>query len=299
MSQNNSEPLRIAMLQMTPQGLDQDYNADKAEEYCRKAKADKADIALMPEMWNIGYTSFDPENPEERKQWTSCAVTQDSPYFIRFQKLAKELDMAIAITYLETWPGAPRNTVSLVDRHGEVLFTYAKIHTCDFKVHEGATTPGEEFYVCDLDTLKGTVRVGAMICYDREHPESARILMLKGAEVILIPNACTIESFRLDQLKIRSWENAVVTVMTNYSAPKNGRSAAYNANGEKIIIAPEYEGVYMAEVSLPLIRETREKTIWGNAYRRPHRYGQLLSMEVEEPFTRKNAFGEPFIRAQR
>ncbi len=44
-------------------------------------------------------------------------------------------------------------------------------------------TPGEDFYVTDLDTARGPVRVGAMICYDREFPESARLLMLKGAEL--------------------------------------------------------------------------------------------------------------------
>ena len=165
---------------------------------------------------------------------------------------------------------------------------------------EASTTPGEDFYVCDLDTLKGKVKIGAMICYDREQPESARILMLKGAEIVLVSNACTIENLRLDQLKVRSWENAMAIVMTNYSAPKeNGCSAAFNANGDKIIVAPNDEGVSMAEISLPSLRAIREKTIWGNAFRHPHRYHQLLSMEVSEPFIRKNAFGEPFMRAQR
>ena len=41
-----------------------------------------------------------------------------------------------------------------------------------------------------LDTAQDDVKIGAMICYDREFPESARILMLKGAEIILTPNAC-------------------------------------------------------------------------------------------------------------
>ena len=60
---------------------------------------------------------------------------------------------------------------------------YAKVHTCDFGA-ERALTPGDGFYVTELDTACGLVRVGAMICYDREFPESARILMLKGAELI-------------------------------------------------------------------------------------------------------------------
>ena len=43
-------------------------------------------------------------------------------------------------------------------------------------------TPGDGFHVAELDTAEGPVKVGAMICYDREFPESARILMLQGAE---------------------------------------------------------------------------------------------------------------------
>ena len=70
--------------------------------------------------------------------------------------------MAIAITYLEEWPAAPRNSVSLIDRHGDLVFTYAKVHTCDFDVPEAATTPGDDFYVGALDSAVGPVQIGAM-----------------------------------------------------------------------------------------------------------------------------------------
>ncbi len=48
-----------------------------------------------------------------------------------------------------------------------------------------------------------------MICFDRDFPESARILMLKGAEIILVPNACLKTNIRLEQLKVRAYENVV------------------------------------------------------------------------------------------
>src|SRR5690348_13677118 len=100
---------------------------------------------------------------DAREQWQAQAITRDSPFITHFRALAKELRMAIAITYLEQWPGAPRNTVSLIDRHGEMILTYAKIHTCDFATLESACTPGEDFYVSELDTGRGTVKIGAMI----------------------------------------------------------------------------------------------------------------------------------------
>ena len=120
-------------------------------------------------------------------------IDNDSDYMRHFISLAKELNMAIAVTYLQKWNPAPRNAVSIIDRSGEMVLTYAKVHTCDFGSMEASVTPGDDFPVCELDTKAGPVKVGCMICYDREFPESARILMLNGAEVVLVPNACGIE----------------------------------------------------------------------------------------------------------
>ena len=131
------------------------------------------DISLFPEMWNIGYTPYFPLEQEtcnvwrsqkwqdgaippyaalhrEREQWQAQAISRDDHFVTHFRALARESDMAIAITYLERWQGAPRNTVSLIDRHGEIVLTYAKVHTCDFSMMEAACTPGDDFYICDL-----------------------------------------------------------------------------------------------------------------------------------------------------
>jgi predicted amidohydrolase len=60
---------------------------------------------------------------------------------------------------------------------------YSKVHTCNFVAIEGLTLPGNSFPTGVLDTAKGSVVVGSMICFDREHAEPARMLMLNGAEV--------------------------------------------------------------------------------------------------------------------
>jgi predicted amidohydrolase len=177
---------KIVLLQMTSNGADQAANLAKGIDFCRRAKALDADLALFPEMWNIGYTFFDSNETGAQERWAAQAIGVESEFVTHFRRLTCELDMAIALTYLERWPGSPRNSLSLIDRHGEVLFTYAKVHTCDFGV-EAALTPGDDWYVAALDTRHGPIDIGAMICYDREFPESARILMLKEAEVILTP----------------------------------------------------------------------------------------------------------------
>lgn len=290
--------LKVALLQMTGCGLDQQANMRKGEEFCRAARQLGADIALFPEMWNIGYSFFDPNRPETRAQWEAQAIGPDDDFLLHFRDLARELNMAIALTYLEHWPGAPRNSVSIIDRYGRIAMTYAKVHTCDFDI-ESALTPGNAFHVCDLDTEAGPVKVGAMICYDREFPESARILMLKGAELILTPNACTLEENRIAQFRTRAYENMVALAMANYAAPQeNGHSIAFDgiAFGENeksrdmlVVEAGEIEGVYMALFDLQAIRNYRRVETWGNAYRKPRTYGILTSTEVHEPFVREDA----------
>ena len=188
--------------------------------------------------------------------------------------------------------------MSIIDRHGEVVLTYAKVHTCDFDT-EASCTPGDDFYVCTLDTEKGPVQVGAMICYDREFPESARILMLKGAELILTPNACTLDDSRIGQFRARAFENMVGVAMTNYAAPQgNGHSVAFDAvfyqedetPVEALLVdAAEEEGVYLADFDMARIRAYRERETWGNAFRKPRSYGVLTSPEVRTPFVRHKA----------
>ena len=105
--------LNIAFFQLLP-GKTQEENLEKGLQACREAKKQGADIALFPEIWNIGY-DIDQEPDMLRK----LAVSVDSPFVTAFQKLAKELQMAIGITFLESYHPAPRNTICLFDMYGK------------------------------------------------------------------------------------------------------------------------------------------------------------------------------------
>ena len=296
----HAETLTVALLQLMPEGNDLEANAAKAMDACKEAAAMGADIALLPEMWSIGYVRFDPDKPGDKETFYQRARATDSGYVQQFARLAKELDMAIGFTYLQAYDPLPRNALTLFDRHGEERFTYAKVHTSDFKSMERSMTPGEEFYVTTLDTKAGPVEVGAMICFDREHPESARILMLKGAEIVLTPNACGLDELRLDQFKVRAFENAMDVAMTNYAAPaQNGRSVAYSAKGEELVLAGPEPGIFLAHFDLDALRKQRARCIWGNAYRRPHRYGILTSPERGDVWQRTDGIGLPYDPSQR
>ncbi|MGM9972686.1 MAG: carbon-nitrogen hydrolase family protein [Clostridiaceae bacterium] len=286
--------LKVALLQLLPQDT-LEGNRQKGLEYCRRSKEMGADIALFPEMWSVGYSI-----PEDITKLKEYAVAANSDFVNSFGILAKELNMAIGITFLEKYDPLPRNTLCLFDRFGRTVLTYAKVHTCDFG-DECRLTPGDDFYVADLDTEQGDVKIGAMICYDREFPESARILMLKGAEVILVPNACPMEINRISQLRARAYENMVGIATVNYPKGKpdcNGHSTAFDGiayrpsdSGSRdtlIIEAGEREGIYIADFPMDEIREYRSHEVHGNAYRQPQKYKLLISESIEEPFIRED-----------
>jgi predicted amidohydrolase len=300
--------IKVALLQINPNGANIEANLKKGDEYCRKAKSLGADIVLFPEMWSIGYSAFrmpgvsqSPKNsPLSFEDWKAKAVDARSEFFIHFQHLAIELNLAIVISYLEKWKGLPRNSSTVIDSKGNILMTYAKVHTCDFTLMEANNTPGDDFYVCKLPVRGDSVRIGIMICYDRELPESARILMLKGAELILTPNACTIDDKRINQFQTRAFENAVGVAMANYPKPfQNGHSCAFDSNGDKVFEAGEDEGIFIIPFDMRKIRAHREKTIFGNAFRRPHKYNLLISPDVDTIFIRNNGLGEKFTRENR
>lgn len=284
--------LKIAMLQILPEGT-LEGNLEKGIRCCKKAKALGADIAVFPEMWSTGYRI-----PEDSTGLQADAVPADGPFVSAFGEAARELGMAVCITFLERYDPSPRNSLCIFDRFGRRCLDYAKVHTCDFG-EERRLTPGDGFFTACLDTERGPVKVGAMICYDREFPESARVLMLEGAEIVLVPNACPMEINRISQLRARAFENMMGMVTVNYPQGKpdcNGHSTVFDGiayrpeeTGSRdtlLMEAGECEGIYVTEFPLEELREYRQHEVHGNAYRRPEKYGLLISKKVDEPFIR-------------
>ena len=289
--------LKIAFLQLAPESTAEE-NLQKGLSFCRRARQLGADIALFPEMWSCGYRICD----RPAAEWTAEALPLEGRFASAFAGLAAELQMAIAVTLLEKYPGGPKNSLLLFDRRGEPILHYSKVHTCAFG-DERSLTPGEGFYTVSLDTAAGPVQAGAMICYDREFPESARILMLQGAELILVPNACPLEINRLSQLRARAFENMLAVATCNYpqgTAGCNGHSTLYDgiAFGEEgdardmcLLETPPEAGVYLASLDLDALRAYRRTETWGNAYRHPRKYQELVREEVKEPLIRENYHG--------
>ena len=273
--------LKIALLQLLP-GKSLEEQLEIGEKACTEAKERGADIALFPEMWSDGYYL-----PQDENELETLSVSKDNDFIRAFQTLASELRMAIGITFLEKTDPGPLNSIILFDRNGKKVLHYSKVHICAFD-DEKVLEAGNDFYTADLDFGRGKVKVGAMICFDREFPESARILMLKGAELILAPNACPMEINRLSALRTRAYENMLAVATCNY--PKghpdcNGHSTLFDGvpwlpdepgvRDMCVLEAPEEEGIYIAELDLDQLRNHRRDDVMGDKYRRPDVYGIL------------------------
>lgn len=284
-----SDIVKIAFLQLLP-GENINQNLSKGIRACRAAKEKSADIALFPEMWSTGY------------QINENAVAADDEFVSAFQDLSAELHMAIGITFLEKTERMPLNSIIVFDRLGKKVLHYSKVHTCDFG-EEIKLGRGKSFKVAKLKTESGEINVGAMICYDREFPESARILMLEGAELILAPNACPMEINRLCTLRARAYENMTAVATCNYpdGMPDcNGHSTLFDGvpwlrdePGVRDMLVKDCggkEGIYVAELNVDMLRNYRKTECGtGNTFRRPELYGKLSDPKVDEPFVRASA----------
>ena len=282
----------VAVVQQPGHGRDVDANRATAADACRDAAELGADVVVLPELWQIAYAL-------DGDDWLDLATPIDGPYVGDFRRLARELDVAILVTFLELTALGVHSTAVLIDRRGEAVLRYAKVHTCDFDV-ERHLTPGDDYPVTDLDARVGPLRVGTMICYDREFPEAARELMLGGAEVVLVPNACDLTDDRFGQVRARAFENMQAHVVANYAAPTfNGRSCAFDGvactgterNRDHCVLEAGTEpGLELARLDLDRLRAYRARETWGDAYRKPQAYRRLTtSATPAPPFRRPDA----------
>lgn len=105
----DSSPFKMLTLSADAVQQQQGRMLERADTFCRRAAALGADIALFPEMWNIGYAMFDAKQKGAKEAWLGLAVDDDSTYVRHFTALARELNMAIAVTYLQS--GTPLHAI--------------------------------------------------------------------------------------------------------------------------------------------------------------------------------------------
>lgn len=274
---------KIAILQQRAKYRACEYNTQTIIDQMAAAGRNGADILLLPEAYITGYEL--PISYEE-------ALDEKNPYIDRICHAAREYHIGVIATAFTKGHLKPRNTAWVINKEGKILLKYDKVHTCDF-ADESCLECGDDYYVCDFHGIQ----LGIMICYDREYPESARILMMKGAEVILLSNDCYSMKPRLDCLSTRAYENLVGIGMANPPGENAGASCAFSPrcwdrNGlcinNALLIADELTaGLFYAEFDMDDIRDFREHEMMGNTFRKVHAYMPLLDGEIHHPFERR------------
>lgn len=275
---------KVAILQMKSLNRQYQKSSDIVIRMMKKASENGADILLLPEAFLTGY-----ELPMSNEE----ALADQNPYLDKICTAAAELNIGAVITAITKGAKKPQNSAYVVDKSGKVLMKYSKVHTCDFS-DEACLESGNSFQVCDFCGI----RLGIMICYDREYPESARILMLKGAEIILVPNDCCAMKPRLCALSTRAYENMVGVAMANPNGENAGNSCAFspicwyddgNCADNVLLMADDLtEDLFYAEFDMDKIRSYRENEMMGNTFRKVKAYGLLLNEKIEYPFIRDN-----------
>jgi deaminated glutathione amidase len=271
--------MRAAAIQLNSTG-DKARNVKTAERLVRAAAADGAELAVLPEKWNLLGDSA---------TQLAGAEPLDGPTISAARAWARELGIhLIAGSIAERVEGQEKafNASTLIGPDGELEARYRKIHMFDVDVggvayresdHE---EPGDEVVTATLGGALEGVTLGLTVCYDLRFPELYRILAVRGATVITVPSAFTLDTGKDHWevlLRARAIENQAFVIGANQigEAPPHyrsyGRSAIVDPWGVVLAQAPDEECFVTADLDLELQDRIRT-TLPSLANRRPAAY---------------------------
>jgi len=194
--------LTIAGLRVTPERWDKQANLTKLEHYTREAAAKGAELVLTPEGFLEGYVGNDVNTDLTREKYFAIGETIDGPSINRVRELARELKIHFGLGFAERQGTRMFNSFVVFAPTGEIALHYSKAHNAN---DEPYNTTGRSFPVAA--TPLG--HLGALICYDRQFPETARILAIKGAQLILVPAWGAHGDMNDAMMRTRAFENSV------------------------------------------------------------------------------------------
>ena len=211
-----------------------------------------ADLVLLPELWRVGYSDFG--------AYAAKAETIDGETGSLVREKARDLKaFVLGGTIVEKGDGKLYNTAILVDRHGELLTAYRKMHLLDYRSRERALLcPGDAVKV--VPTELGVL--GLAICYDLRFPELFRVLAERGAQIVLVPSAWPARRLEAwDALsRARAVENQGYLLACNGTGNGLlGRSRVVDPWGVVVASLGERPGVLHVELDLGALRRFREE----------------------------------------
>ena len=270
-------------------------NIAKAKTLVRRAAGQGAQIILLPELFETPYFCQD----QSADHFALAGPFEGNPLIAEFAALAKELRVILPLSFFERAQNVFYNALAMIDDAGQVLGRYRKSHIPDGPGYQ------EKFYFHPGDTGFKVWQtrfgvVGAAICWDQWFPEGARIMALKGAEILFYPTAIGSEPPPAPPVDSRDhWRrvmqghaaaNYVPVVAANRTGAEKGEAGELRFYGSSFIAGPrgeivaelgrDEEGIIMASFDLAEIAVLRSS--WGLFRdRRPDLYRPILSADGE------------------
>jgi len=270
-------------------------NIDKAESIIRKAAGMGAQIILIQELFESTYFCMD----QKDELFGLAKPFENNPTLKKMSKLASDLKVVLPVSFFEKANRAHYNAIAVINADGNILGKYRKSHIPDGPGYQ------EKFYFNPGDTGfkvwdTAYAKIGIGICWDQWFPEVARIMALKGAEVLLYPTAIGGEPEDDGFDSSDMWQRAMIghsaanqipVVASNRIGTEQGeeisnyfygRSFITNHVGDKIAEAGrDKEEVLIGKVNLDEAENLRN--VWGVFRdRRTDLYSDLLKLDGSE-----------------
>ena len=269
-------------------------NMADAEKLVRSAAKEGANIILLQELFEGNYFC-----QKQKEQYINLAKTlEENAAVNHFSKVARELNVVLPISFFEKYNNAYYNSIAVIDTDGSVLGVYRKSHIPDGPGYSEKFffNPGDTGFVV-FDTAFG--RIGIGICWDQWFPECARVLALRGAELIFYPTAIGSEPQDATLISKDHWQicmqghaaaNLVPVIASNrvgvekeddFSITFYGASFIADNKGQKVAEMDQTEtGVITATFDLDELMFVRRS--WGVFRdRRPELYEPILTLDGE------------------
>lgn len=223
---------------------DRAANIEKLQRHIRQAAAEGAELVVLQELHNGLYFC-----QTEDTNLFDQAEPIPGPSTELFGALAKELGIVLVLSLFERRaPGLYHNTAVVLERDGSIAGKYRKMHIPDDPAYyeKFYFTPGDLGFE-PIDTSVG--RLGVLVCWDQWYPEAARLMAMRGAELLIYPTAIGWESSDTEEEKARQL-GAWVTVQRGHAVANGLPVISVNRTGHE----PDPSG------------QTNGIQFWGNSF---------------------------------
>ncbi|ACB85183.1 nitrilase-related carbon-nitrogen hydrolase [Natranaerobius thermophilus] len=220
---------QVAAIQMTPIMNDVDGNIKRGVHLAKNAIAEEADLIVFPELWTTGYHL-------SRESFRALAEKPDGKTVSTFQEIAKQGEVSIVCPFVEEAGDKIYIAAAVIDTEGETRGIVRK------SLLWGREQQIFNAGVMEYPTFDSKVgKIGILICYEMEFPETSRLLALEGAEVIVCPSVWSMSAaHRWEiQLPARALDNTVFVLGVN--------TVGNNSCGKSKLLSPM--GDVLAEAS--------------------------------------------------